>query len=140
DPDFPRTLGDRHQHDVHDADSADEQAHASQSAEHAGHDLSGARHRVGDLGHVANVKIIFLVGAEATGITQDVLYAGDGLACRNSVLNGNVDLADVAISGDATLKSRERHHYHSILILTEARRAFRFQNANDATAQPAHAD
>ena len=44
--DLPRPLGDRDQHDVHDADAADQQAHGRDAGQQPGEHLRGFAERV----------------------------------------------------------------------------------------------
>ena len=74
DADLARALGHRDQHDVHDADAADQQADGGDRAEHAGHHIGGAGHGVGDLRHVAHREIVVAVGRDVARLAQDVLH------------------------------------------------------------------
>ena len=93
--DFPRPLGDRHEHDVHDAHAADDQRNAGHGQEQDGHDGRLGAHGVGHFGHVADVEVVELPAADAMPLAQQIGDLVDGL--RDLLGGGRLDedLADV---------------------------------------------
>jgi hypothetical protein len=71
DADLARPLGDRDEHDVHDADAADEQRHRGDGAEQQRHHARRFGCRVGGRrGQVAQVEVVVLSFAQAVALAQ----------------------------------------------------------------------
>ncbi|ESX92842.1 hypothetical protein X754_19150 [Mesorhizobium sp. LNJC403B00] len=140
DADLAGALSDRDQHDVHDADAADQQADARDGAQHAGHGGGGAGHGVGDLGHVADREIVFAVRRDAAGVAQNVLDSRLQFGGRGAVVGGDVDVVDVAVAGDAALIGGKRHQDDIVLVLAEAGIALGFEQADDLARGAVDAD
>ena len=138
--DLARALGDRYQHDVHDADAADQKADASDGAEHAGHGRGGAGHGVRNLGHVADGEVVLAVGCDTARVAQDVFDAGLDDRGRRGVVSGDIDGLDVAVAGDAALERRKRHQNDIVLVLAKTRVTLGLKHADDAAAHAADTD
>ncbi len=65
-------LGDRDQHDVHDADAADQQRYRSDCAEQQRHDPRAFRGRIRCRGEVAQEKVVIHAFAYPVPLTQQV--------------------------------------------------------------------
>ncbi len=69
--DFLAPLGHRHQHDVHDADAADQQRHAGDGGEHRRHGRRRGLLRPRHLRQVADLEIVFSARRRAVMLAQD---------------------------------------------------------------------
>ncbi len=61
--DLARSLADGDEHDVHDADAADDQRDGSDCREHEGHDVRGGLLGGEDLLHVADGEVVIFAGS-----------------------------------------------------------------------------
>ena len=72
DADLARPLGDRDEHDVHDADAADEQRNAGDRAEQQRHHQRDDPQHVGDFGRVVDGEIVLRAAADAMPLPQQL--------------------------------------------------------------------
>ena len=70
--DFADALGHRHQHDVHDADAADDQRDAGDRAEQQRHQPRRLRARGDHFGDVAHGEIVVVAGLDLVALAQEV--------------------------------------------------------------------
>ena len=71
DADLAGAFGDRHEHDVHDADAADQQRDAGDAAEQDRHHPRRALRRFGDVGQIAHGEVIFAPFGDAVALAQE---------------------------------------------------------------------
>ena len=133
DANLPGALGDGHQHDVHDADPADEQGHGGDSAQQPRQDCRGHRHGLHHLLHVADGEVILLVAGDAPALPEKPLNAGLHLRRIDIILGRNIDAGHVRVASDATLKGSDRHENGVVLIGSKARLPLGFKNSNHLT-------
>ena len=76
DADLAGALGHRYQHDVHDADAADEEADRGDRAEQRRSAAGRRGHGRDDLRHVAHREIILLAGNDAPPLAQQLFGLG----------------------------------------------------------------
>ena len=79
-PDLARALGDRHQHDVHDADAADQQRDRGDRREQQRHDAARLLLRLQHLGQVAQREVVVLPRLQAVALAQQAADLLLGLA------------------------------------------------------------
>ena len=72
DADLAGALGDADEHDVHDADAADEQRNAGDGAEQHGHDFGGLRGDFGDFLLGADEEVVFLAVGDAVTLAKEI--------------------------------------------------------------------
>ena len=75
-PDFPGSFGDRHKHDVHDANAADQQTDARHAAQEQGQDRGDLVDAREGIGLVGNVKIVIVWGFFFVPDRQQIGYFG----------------------------------------------------------------
>ena len=83
DADLARPLRHAHEHDVHDADAADDERDAGDRAEQHGHDARGGGRGFGDLLLVADGEIVVAAGANVVALAEQL---GDLLLRRGEVV------------------------------------------------------
>ena len=71
DADFARPFGHAHEHDVHDADAADDQRDAGDRAEQQGHDTRSGGGGFGDFLLVAHREIVVAAFADVVPLAQE---------------------------------------------------------------------
>ena len=79
DADLASAFGDRHQHDIHDADAADEQRNAGDRGQQYGEQSRILVGQVSHVGQVAHEEVVVLSGANAVAVAQqrrDLLLRG----------------------------------------------------------------
>ena len=104
DADLARALGHRDQHDVHDADAADQQADAGDRRQQTGEHAGDAGEHAGDLRHVEDAEIVALAdcryaAARATARSMPAVTVGG----RVAVGDGDIDQRHIGIADDAAL-------------------------------------
>ena len=65
-------LGHRHEHDVHDADAADDQRDQGHAHQQARHEADRRAQGLDDLGHVADVEVVRLARADVVPLAQQL--------------------------------------------------------------------
>ena len=132
DADLARPLGHRHEHDVHDADAADEQRDRGNRREQARHHLGRAAHRLGDLRLVAHGEIVVCRWRrdDAASRMIDVTL----ILRRRHLFRGvgaDEDLSDAHVAAQTILRRGVRHQHDVVLVLTAGVLSFRRQHADD---------
>mgnify|MGYP003334835696 CR=1 FL=1 len=135
DADFPRPLGHRDQHDVHDADAADEKADGGHRAEKPGHDRRGAGQRAGHLGHIADGEVVVLAGSDVAKLAQDLLGLGLNRADPAGVGDRYVDRADAGVARHPPVERAQRQDGDGVLVVAERRLAPGGERPDDLAAE-----
>ena len=95
DADLVRALGHGDEHDVHDADAADQQRHTGHRSEQHGHELRRGTQRLGDLPRVEDVEVVVLVALQVPPLAHDLRDLSDQLQAVRAFHGGDGDLIDV---------------------------------------------
>ena len=108
DADLARPLGHRHQHDVHDADAADDERHAGDAGEKVRHGIDRRRPDVGDLLLRADREVVRISGHQLVLRSHDdrdgIGDVGDGVGARRR----DRDVLNVLLSLQPLLHGRDR--------------------------------
>jgi hypothetical protein len=140
DADLAGPLGDGHEHDVHDADAAHQQADGRDDPEEGGEDAGRALDNARDLGHVLPRKVVVLPRRDAPPPAQQPLDVGlhagrGGLAHRRGE-----DEVHVVGARDAAMEGAEGREDEVVLVHPEGRLAPLLQHAHHAAGGRAQAD
>src|SRR5665213_4422185 len=127
DADLACSLGHRHEHDVHDADAADQQADSSDYAEERGEHLVRRRGRLQQACLVENSEVISSPRGDAVRGLKSRCHLGLRVSLLRRRRSFDVD-AGVrrAVPGQSVLYGRQRRHHHVVLVLNSVR-ALRLQ-------------
>ena len=110
--DFPRSFGDGHQHDVHDANAANDQRDRCDAGKQERHDFAGFRNRVLNLGEISDLKWIFF-GAG----TVPLAHQRENIRLRAvhvvGVVDLNLDAVDVVLAEQPTHRGGNRNENRS---------------------------
>ena len=129
--DLPRALGDRHQQDVHNANTAHQQRHRRHTQQQVRHHLVGVLPGLGDFRPVAHGEVIFLPRRDVMPLVQQL---GDLLSGFPHRLRGNdhgmnrVDAAHELRPQHAPLSRQEGHEQHIVLVLPRGILALGYQD------------
>src|ERR1035437_6062029 len=115
DSDFTRTFGDGHEHDVHDADAADDQRYRRDRREQAGHHRRGGRRGSRNFRLVAHGEVVRGI-AELVHVAHDVRDLG--LSRRDVARRKGADenLPEPDIATQPVLRGGVWHEDHIVLI------------------------
>ena len=116
DADFARALGYGHQHDVHDADAADQQADGGDRAEQGGHGADGAGEGFGDFLGVQHIEVVVLVVRQFAPLAHQQFDLAAHLFGRRAVLHGDQDGADFLFAGQPPLHGAQWHDHGVVLV------------------------
>ena len=122
DADLARALGDRDEHDVHDADAADEQRHRRDSGEQRREHRGRLAQRVEDVGLIANAEIVLarLSGCDARGAARRVISSiASGIS---SSLDASAKMSSSAIGLEETIARRAERNEDLVVGATESGR------------------
>src|SRR6202044_3809168 len=140
DSDLARSLGHRHQHDVHDADSSDKQAHRRDGREKCREDQSHCRDDLRNLLEIFDVEIVDLAWNDVPGLAHQaldqILYMGHVLRA----VDQNPDDVHFGVARDLALNGLQGHQHKLIHVLTECAHAFRLENPDDFAGDLVDAD
>jgi hypothetical protein len=100
-PDLAGALGDRDQHDVHDADAADDQRDRGDAREQGREHAGDRAHQGLELAHVADVEVVVLAGQDVPTLAQERLDLLLGLVGARLRDRGDHHHADAVVAGDA---------------------------------------
>src|SRR5690625_2429583 len=131
DANFARAFGYRHQHDVHDADAANQQADGRNAAQQQAHGGGGFGQRIQDVLGVAHAKIVVHGRLDPAPLAQQRLNIAFDPAAGAVLKRRNIDGANVQAAGQSPLHAFYGHQNDVIRILA-ARQPFLFKYAYDA--------
>ena len=133
DADLVRALGHGDEHDVHDADAADQQRHTCHRREQHGHELRRGAQRLGDLPRIEDVEVVVLVALQVPPLAHDLRDLGDQLQAVRAFHGGDGDLIDVMRRrfADQPTLQRGKRHDDGVILVAHARLAFRRQQPDD---------
>ena len=132
--DLARSLGDAHEHDVHDPDAADQQRDRGDARQQGRHRIGPLLPRARDLAHVADGEIVVVARREVVAITEqrrDVLLgATDVLGRRRLDVDGPLQVV-VEASLDLPLVGRDRDERGVVVVLPARRLPLGDRDAHD---------
>ena len=130
--DLARPLGHRHQHDVHDADAADEQRHRGDARQQVGHRRRGRRQHARHLLERPHHEVVVVAGLDAGGACA----AASAICCghrveRHAVLGRDRDAGDVLHAEQLLLHGRVGDDDGVVLVLPHRRLPLAGEHADD---------
>ena len=133
DADLVRALGHGDEHDVHDADAADQQRHPCHRREQHGHELRRGAQRLGDLPRVEDVEVVVLVALQVPPLAHDLRDHCDQFEAVRAFHGRDGDLIDVMrrCFADQPTLQRGKRHDDGVILIAHARLAFRRQQPDD---------
>jgi hypothetical protein len=140
DADLARAFCYRHQHDVHDADAANEQADRRYCRQQGRQRARRAGDRVGDLLLVHDAEVVVGIAREAAALAHQAsdvllrLFGGHGVADRE------LDLPDVVVPAQPALHRAQRDDDGVVAVLSEVALAFRFEQSDHGARQRTQAE
>jgi hypothetical protein len=119
DADLARPLGHRDEHDVHDADAADEQADRGHRGDDLGQQGGRAGQRVADLLGIEDVEIVLLAAGDVAALAQQILIeAWTALSNRPDRRRPDQRTSRLPVKRRCTCL--DRHDHDIVLIAAEA--------------------
>ena len=135
DTDLAGPFGDRDQHDIHDADTADQQTDRGNRTQQPGKHLGRSRHHADEFLHVIDMEVIVFTRCNAATLAHQTLDILLDFISGNAVLSRDVYGPDVRISGDAPLDGTKWQKHKIVLILAETGLALGLQLADHLAGQ-----
>ena len=140
DADLAGALGDRHQHDVHDPDAADQQAHRGDAGEQAGEHLGGLLLGGQDVLLVADREVVLSAGPDLVLPPEHPLQIHHALLDRHAVLAPGSRWSGAGRCRTPGTRGLERDQDLLVGILEPARGALLAQHADDLERNAADQD
>src|SRR5688572_4285676 len=128
--DLAGSLGDRHQHDVHDADSPDEEGHRRDPEEEDTEHLGRLLERREEVRLVADLEVVVASRPQPMLTTQDLLDLRHRVWDLLFALREHVDRAQPVRSHHTKARGLERDQHEIVGILKAASGALPIQNAD----------
>ena len=140
DADLPRPLGDRHQHDVHDADATHQQAHCRHRTQQAGHGADGAGKGFGDLPGIHDIEVVGLVFGKLAPLAQQRANLRHDRRRVRTVLQRDHHSGNILIASESALHGVEGHQHQIVLVHAHRALSFRGQQADHLATEGLDAD
>ena len=135
--DLARALGDTDEHDVHDPDTAHQQADGSHRAKQTCQDAHRAGQRFGKLLRVKDVEVVVIAVGELAALPHQLTQAGLERCTVTAFLHGDQQGAHFSGAGDASLQ-RMQGQDHDIVLIAHPALPLAGQNADDLAGELAH--
>ncbi len=139
DPDLPRPLRHRHEHDVHDPDAADQQGDGGDPAQQEAHDPGGGLGQGQHLREVPHREVVGSLRSDPVALAQQLGHLLLGLLDAVPVDRLHQDDAHrphVRAPGQLLLHRRDREEHRVVLVLALRRLPLPVEDADDREGGP----
>ena len=140
DADLAGPFGDGDEHDVHDADAADEQRDAGDGAEQPGHDFRSRGGELGDFLLGANHEVVVAAGLDAVALAEQIGNVAADLFDLIGRSGAEVDGAQKILPEKTAHGSCVRHEHSVILILAHHIGSLGREKSDDGERRAVDAD